>query len=124
MGGARPEFGEFFRERRLALGKTLRQFCQEHRLDPGNISRLERGKVPPPKHEKLEQYAHLLQFEEGSDEWCQFFDLAAAEAGRLPADLQADTEILDRMPVLFRTLRGQKVSDEDLDDLIDLLRRA
>jgi len=117
-------FGTFFRERRLSLGKTLRQFCLENGLDAGNISRLERGLLSPPKHEKLKEYARLLQLEEGTDEWYEFCDLAARDTGRLPEDLRSDAEVLDRMPVLFRTLRGQKVSEEQLDDLIDFIRKA
>ena len=120
----RSRFGEFFRERRIALKKTLRQFCLENGLDAGNLSRLERGRVPPPKRHKLEEYARLLELKEGSDEWFKFFDLADADAGRLPQDLQENERILDKVPVLFRTLRGQKVSHEELDNLMDLLRKA
>jgi len=121
---ANARFGAYFRARRVLLKKTLRRFCLENGLDPGNVSRLERGLLPPPRREKLEEYARLLELREGSDEWYTFFDLAAAEAGRLPEDLRADPEVLDKAPVLFRTLRGQKVSDEQLDGLLDLIRRA
>ena len=41
--GSKVTFGSFFRARRMALGKSLRGFCIEKGLDPGNISRLERG---------------------------------------------------------------------------------
>ena len=51
----------------------------------------------------------------------QFFDLAAAEKGRIPEDLQTE-EVLDKLPILFRTLRGQKVPDDKLDELVDLVR--
>ncbi len=42
-------FGEFFKAKRQALGLTLREFCLKHKLDPGNISRLERGLLAPPQ---------------------------------------------------------------------------
>lgn len=119
------QFGEFFKERRIALGKTLRQFCIENKLDPGNISKLERALLPPPhKREKLEEYARLLEIREGSDEWYNFFDLAAAETGRIPEDLMAKEKIEDKLPILFRTLRGQKVPDEKLEELIKKIRDA
>ena len=35
-------FGEFFKQKRIVLGMTLRQFCAENGLDPGNISKIER----------------------------------------------------------------------------------
>lgn len=33
-------FGNYFKERRISIGKTLRHFCAEHGLDAGNIARL------------------------------------------------------------------------------------
>ena len=57
-------FGEFFREKRIALGLTLREFCEMYELDPGNISRLERGKSPPPKDSILKEYAKYLKLKQ------------------------------------------------------------
>jgi transcriptional regulator with XRE-family HTH domain len=118
-------FGAFFKARRQALGYTLRRFCLEKGLDPGNISKMERGLLPPPQsREKLAQYARLLQLEEGSDEWYEFFDLASAAQGRLPEGVLDDEELVKKLPILFRTIRGEKVSDEQLDELIEMLRGA
>ena len=118
-------FGEFFKQRRIALRKTLRQFCRENGLDPGNISRLERGLLPPPQGRKtLESYAKLLRLKKGSDDWYTFFDLAAAETGRIPQELLDDKEVVEKLPILFRTLRGQKVPDEQLDELVRIIRKV
>ncbi len=118
-------FGEFFKEKRIATGKTLRAFCVDSELDPGNISRLERGLLPAPqKREILEHYAGLLGIKKGTDDWYQFFDLAAAEAGRIPDDLLSDAQVVERLPVFFRTIRGQKLPDDKLDDLVRLIREG
>jgi len=117
----RKKFGAFFKECRIALGFTLREFCQENGLDPGNLSRLERGLAAPPQSDRLAAYAEMLHLKEGSDEWYQFFDLAAVERGRIPEDLRTE-EIIDKLPILFRTLRGQRVPDDRLDDLVHLVR--
>jgi transcriptional regulator with XRE-family HTH domain len=118
-------FGEFFKQRRLAMGKTLRQFCLENGLDPGNISRLERGLLSPPQgREVLESYAEHLKLKKGSDEWYEFFDLAAAETGRIPPEILEDADVVDKLPILFRTLRGQKVPDKQLDELVRKLRKV
>ncbi len=118
-------FGKFFKERRIALSLTLREFCRNNGLDPGNISRLERGLLSPPQgRETLEHYAKLLKLKKGSDEWYTYFDFAAAENGRIPAELLEDEELLEKLPILFRTLRGQKVPDEQLDDLVRKLRKV
>ena len=117
-------FGEFFKQRRLAMEMTLRKFCEVNGFDPGNISRLEHGRLPPPGEQKLQGYAKALKLKPGSSEWYEFFDLAAAERGRLPADLLTDEEVIKKLPVLFRTLRGQPVPDEQLDKLIQAIRRG
>lgn len=118
------QFGELFRRKRLALGLSLRQFCLQHSLDPGNISKLERGRLAPPQHDKLEEYARRLGIPEGSDDWYRFFDLAAAEAGRIPRDIMSDEEAVEKLPLLFRTLRGEKIPDEQLDELVSKLKGA
>jgi len=112
-------FGEFFKAKRIELKMTLRQFCLKYGLDPGNLSKIERGLLPPPKNrEKLEEYARYLKLEKGTDEWIEFFDRAAAESGRLPTDILSDKEVVEKLPILFRTLRGQKVPDDMLDELV------
>lgn len=118
------KFGEFFKKKRLELGLSLRQFCLKHGLDPGNISKLERGRLAPPQHDKLDHYARLLGLEKGSDDWYHFFDLAAAEAGRIPKDILDDQEVVEKLPILFRTLRGEKIPDERLADLVKKIREA
>ena len=123
MKSENKNFGEFFKERRIALGKTLRQFCLDNNLDPGNISKLERRLLMPPQsRDKLEEYARLLKIKKGSDEWYTFFDLAAAETGRIPEELISKEDIVEKLPILFRTLRGQKVPEEKLEELIKKLR--
>jgi transcriptional regulator with XRE-family HTH domain len=73
-------FGEYFKKKRLGIGKTLRQFCLENGLDPGNISKIERGILRPPQsREKLAHYAKCLGITEGSDEWLEFFDVALTQ---------------------------------------------
>ena len=118
-------FGAYFKAMRIRAGLTLRAFCQEHGFDPGNMSKLERGRLAPPESEdKLTKYATALGLEPGSDEWDEFFDRAAAERGRIPNDILSDEEVLGRLPVLFRTLRGAKVEASRLDEFIERIRRT
>lgn len=118
-------FGAFFKELRIRQKVTLRQFCQNHGYDPGNISKLERGMLPPPESSsKLTEYAKALKLRRGSDDWHTFFDLARAAQGKLPPEILSKREVVDRLPLLFRTLRGQKVSEEKLNELIEMIRRA
>jgi len=121
--GVNNAFGEFFKGMRLRQGMSLRQFCIEHGLDAGNISRIERGVAAPPQsREKLEEYAGYLNIEPDSDEWYNFFDYAAAAAGRIPQDVMSDEELVRKLPVVFRTLRGQKLSAKQLKELAESIR--
>jgi transcriptional regulator with XRE-family HTH domain len=118
-------FGEFFKEKRIVLKKTLRQFCAGNKLDPGNISRLERGLMPPPQgSDKLEEYARYLHIKKGSDDWYKFFDLARIEAGRIPEALLNNESVAASLPILFRTLRGQKISEKKLEKLVELIKKS
>ena len=118
-------FGEFLKAKRQTLGLTLREFCLKHKLDPGNLSRLERGLLPPPQdRDRLEEYACYLGLKQGSDDWYHFFDLAAAAKGRIPEELMADKEVVEKLPLVFRTLRGKRLSDKELDDLVKKIKGA
>jgi transcriptional regulator with XRE-family HTH domain len=118
-------FGEYFRELRARLNMPLRQFCIVNDYDAGNISKLERGLLAPPTSEaKLRDYAHALRVKQGSEEWVTFLDLAAVARREIPDDIMADEELVRRLPLVFRTLRGQKVEEKDLDALVEKIRKA
>jgi len=42
---------------------------------------------------------------------------------KIPEDLYSDEEVLSALPVFFRTVRGDKPTREELDKLIELLKR-
>ncbi len=118
-------FGAYFRELRARLNLPLRQFCIANDYDPGNISKLERGVLPPPSsEEKLRSYARALKLKPRTDEWGKFFDLAAVSRREIPEDILADEDLVRRLPLVFRTLRGQKVDDKHLNALMDKIRKA
>lgn len=119
------DFGSLFKSLRQKTGLTLRGFCSKYQLDPGNISRMERGLLSPPaSREKLSTYASYLGLVEGSDDWHSFFDFAASSAGRIPSSIMDDKQLLSKLPVVFRTLRGQKDTPEQAAALAELIRRS
>ena len=118
-------FGEFFKARRRSLGLSLRAFCRKNGLDPGNMSKLERGVLAPPEGRgKLESYASMLDLKKGSDEWLEFFDLAAAARGRIPDGLLEDERVVRALPIMYRTLRKDKPDREEVERLMELIRGA
>src|SRR5690349_17822169 len=75
------KFGAFFREIREGLGLSLREFCRRTGFDQANVSRLERGLLPPPKSQKvLATYAKGLRMKPKSPEWERFMTLAKPPA--------------------------------------------
>lgn len=118
-------FGQLMKRLRIAKGMTLREFCKINRIDPGNYSRLERGVFPPPqKEELLGKYATSLGLARGSSDWLEFFDLATVARGEIPKDIMADAEVVGKLPVLFRTLKGSPMTIEKLDALVEKIRRS
>jgi len=120
----KPEFGEFCRDKRIEKEMTLREFCREHELDPGWLSRIERGLLPPPKSAQLRtKVAAALGLEESSEEWKVFHDLADLCAGRLPERAADDERIREMLPVFFRAIGKEETNEAELRKLIEALQR-
>lgn len=125
MSETKTTFASYFKALRLKKRITLRAFCEAAGADPGNISRLERGGMIPPQDRLiLTRYANALGLTEGSDEWYQLFDLAAADRGMIPQDLMEDAELVKQLPAFFRTLRGQKPTEEELRKVLDKIKKG
>jgi len=120
-----PMFGELFKKLRLKRGYTLREFCRRLNEDPAYISRIERGKIPPPSsRDKLISWALFLEIEENSDEWANFITTASISAGKIPNEIMNDQEVISKLPLLLRTMNGQKLSKEKFKSLINLIKEA
>jgi hypothetical protein len=112
-------------EQRFKTILELARFNDLEEYDPGNLSKLERGMLPPPEsEEKLEEYASALGLTNGTDEWYQFFDLAAACKGVIPRELLENDELVKSLPIIFRTFRSKRVSKKTVEDLIERLRKT
>ena len=114
-------FGEFVKELRVSKNITLREFCRKTLQDPSNWSKVEREIIPPPKSKTvLEQIGRVLEIEPGTDYYNTLFDLAAISF--IPSELVDEKEILKHLPVFFRTVRGDPPTEEELRELINLIR--
>jgi transcriptional regulator with XRE-family HTH domain len=118
-------FGNLVKDLRIGQKKTLRQFCLDHGHDPSNWSKVERGINPPPGDEKtLQRWAKQLGVEAGTEEWQTFMDLAAVARGEIPQDIIDDEELVKKLPVFFRSVRGAELGEKELDDLIRKVKEA
>lgn len=123
MKGA--HFGKLHKELREKNSLSLRKYCSLSGQDPGNISRIERGVLPPPQNEAtLKKMAAAFGLKEGTSDWRDFFDTAAINAGRLPKAIMEDEELLKSLPVLLRSITGRKISDDKLNELVEIIRRS
>ena len=117
-------FGEFVREKRISAELSLREFCKTLGTDPSNWSKVERDMMPvPDNRDFLDSTGKLLGLKKGSSDWYTFFDLAAISQQKIPDDVLKDDDVVSALPVFFRTVRGEKPPEEELDKLIALLRR-
>jgi transcriptional regulator with XRE-family HTH domain len=125
MQGKHNSFAQLFKALRKQKRITLRAFCDKAEADPGNISRMERGAMPPPQdRDILIRYANALEIYQGSDDWYLFFDLAAADRGIIPKDIMEDEELVQQLPAFFRTLRGQKPTEDDLRRVVEKIKKS
>ena len=117
-----PKFGEYIYSLRIQNGLTLRAFCRKAGIDSSNWSKIERGFASPPKaNEVLTSVIEALGIEEGTDEAQTVRELAAI--GSIPSNLLPEPNVLEKLPVFFRTVRGDEPTEEDLQELINLLRK-
>jgi transcriptional regulator with XRE-family HTH domain len=117
-------FGEFIKERRIAKSISLREFCKRIEMDASNWSKVERGLLAPPQdEEKLRRIARVLDIKVGSSLWKEMKDKANIDAGIIPEDILSDEKVLNSLPIFFRTIRSEKPTPEDLDKLINMIRK-
>ncbi len=118
----KSSFAYFVREKRIASGLTLREFCRLTGFDASNWSKIERGLLTPPQSKKiLNEIASVLTIEKESQEYKELLDMAALST--IPEDL-LESEILEQLPVFFRTVRGEEPTEDELKTLINKIRSA
>jgi transcriptional regulator with XRE-family HTH domain len=118
-------FGDYVKNRRVEKELTLREFCRRLEEDASNWSKIERGVMGPPQDMgKLKKIANLLDIAEGSGEWEEFLDLARVGAGIIPDYIMSDKEVVDVLPVFFRTVGSVKPTKEKLEEFIETIRRG
>ncbi len=116
-------FGEYVKDARIEKQLTLRDFCRRAEIDPSNWSKIERGILQPPKSkEVLGHIAAILGIAEGTEAWFTLHDLAVV--AHVPIEIIDDNALISSLPVFFRTLRGQKPSRKELEELIEVIRKS
>lgn len=116
-------FGEFIKSRRREMGLTLRAFCEQNGYDAGNHSKLETGAATAPTDDtRLQELAIALGIVRDTDAWREFNSLANVSRGKIPTALLNDAEVVEKLPVLLRTLEGNPLASDKMDELVEFLR--
>jgi transcriptional regulator with XRE-family HTH domain len=121
-GTMKSSFANYIRQKRISAKLTLREFCRAIGFDASNWSKIERGLARPPQSKSfLDGIAKVLKIETGSQDYKEMLDLAALSS--IPEEL-IESEILEQLPVFFRTVRGDKPSDSELNELLKKIRSS
>ena len=119
------KFGEFIKQKRNLSSLTLREFCRLLEEDASNWSKVERGILSPPQDDdKIKKIAKILNIKIGSEDWKNLKDYASIDAGKIPDYLMTDKDVLDALPVFFRTIGSVKPTQEELAKLIDTIKKG
>lgn len=116
MGENGMTFGKFIRERRAALGKSLRSVAAEIEMAPAYLSDVEKGnRWPPSKY--LKKLAEVLQIPES--EMNTYYDLVGeVREGDYP-DLTDYIGKTDLARVALRVARDNDIPNEKWQAFID-----
>ncbi len=113
-------FDDFIKEKRVAAQLTLRQFCQQASVDPSNWSKTERGLGEIPKSkDMLDRIAGILKLDKSDRD--TLIDLAIIAS--IPKELRSN-DIIEKLPIFFRTVRGEKPTEAELKKLFETISNS
>ena len=72
----------------------------------------------------MEALAKALNISKDTVDWVTFFDLAYIAKGKIPSDIISSSETNKYLPLVFRTVRGGKLTQQKLKKLTKLLNES
>ncbi len=117
-------FGSLVRKRRMELRLSLRECAARATMDPGNLSKIERGRAAPPQDaDVLARLVDALGLT-GSPGAQRLLDVAATSNGRIPQDIVRNDDVLSALPLLLRAVNDKLRDGARAEALIELIRNA
>ena len=115
-------FGSFVRQRRQAIGISLRGLAARAELSPVYMSSIEPDRKAAPAQESLERLATELRLSKEDKE--TFLDLAAkSRKQRISADLPDYIMEKDIVRAALRTAKEVDATDEEWQEFIDRITK-
>lgn len=118
------DFGELIQKRRAELRLSLRDCAVRANMDPGNLSRIERGRAAPPQDpDVLARIVESLELT-GTEQAQTLLDVASMQNGRIPHDILSNEEVMSALPVLLRTVNNKQLGAASIEKLIEMIKNA
>ena len=114
-------FGEYIKQRREQLGKTMRAFAAEVEISPAYLCDIENGNRKPPER-FLESLTKALEITH-ADELNQFYDLAGVSKNGQHTDINSYIDALPSARMALRTAKDNNFTDEDWLELIKIIKQ-
>jgi len=113
-------FGDFIKQRRESMGKSLRGFAEEIDIGAPYLFDIEKGNRPAPE-KKFDTLIEALGIT--GDDLNTFYDLAGKTRNNHFHDLQEYIGNTDLARVALRTARDINLSDNRWREIIDLMEK-
>lgn len=114
-------FGEYVKQRRERLGKSMRGFAAEVEISPAYLCDIENGNRRAPE-KFLDRFAKALDIRE-TDELHYFYDLAGVSQNGQHTDINSYMDHVPAARVALRTAKDANYTDEDWQRLIELIKK-
>jgi len=116
------KFGMILKNLRIKNELSLRDICKKTEYNPSNWSKIERGLISPPADKKiLIKWAKILGLCRQKESQ-EFIDKARIAQGIIPGDIMTCKNAVNALPAFFRTLRNEKPTKAEIDNLIELIK--
>lgn len=115
-------FGEFFQQKRIECGFTLRGLAEELKCSAPYLTDIEKGRRNPPEMERLEKLVVLFRLSD--EEKKMMLDLAGKMRETIAPDLPEYIMGKDYVAAALRTARDLGASEDDWEFMVkELLER-
>lgn len=114
-------FGEYIKERREQIGKTLRGFAADLEISPAYLHDIENGKRRAPG-KLLGKMVDLLGITEKSEVY-HLYDLAGVSQNGQHADINHYMNEVPSARAALRTAKDANFTDEDWQKLIEIIKK-
>lgn len=108
-------FSETLRQLRVAQNMGLRETASKVGISPAYLSRIERGKEPPPKPEVIKELARVLAADPDV-----LFRLSSSTDPDITQFLKDQPRVLE----LVRLLQSSDVTDERLEEILQVVQQS